>query len=144
MAHILPSKPKGHLAVAALRVLQHGQGRPARSDEIASLLGWGHEETLVILRGLVEIGILKMHETPFEARFELRDHAKLEELPEEGEEAELEEEVADFQRRNRSRREEIERMLREGELEQRKKKKAADLEKQFDEFRKKKRPAEED
>ena len=27
---------------------------PARSEEIAELLGWGHEETLVVLRGLVE------------------------------------------------------------------------------------------
>ena len=140
MARILPSKTKGHLAVAALRVLEHREGRFPRSEEIAELLGWGHEETLVILRGLVEAGILRVHQTPFEARFECRDHLKLEELPEEGDEGQLDEEVADFQRRSRSRKEELERMFREGETERRKQEKAGQLERQFAEFRKKKKP----
>ena len=140
MARVLPSKTRGHLAVAALRVAQHRESRPARADEIAALLGWGHEETLVVLKALVDAGVLRMHETPFEVRFELVDHMKLETLPEEGEEPVLEEEVADFHRRTKSRREEMERMFREGEVDKQRKKKVEDLEAQFDQFRKKKRP----
>jgi len=140
MVQVLPSKTKGHLAVAALRVIEHREVRPARAEEIAAMLGWGLEETLVVLRGLVDAGVLRMNETPFEVRFERSDHLKLESLPEEGEEAALEEEVADFQRRSRTRREELERMLREGDVDKRKKQKADDLESQFDQFRKKKRP----
>jgi len=140
MAQVVPSKQKGHLAVAALRVTANRENRPARPDEIATLLGWGLEETLVVMRGLVDCGVARMHETPFEVHFELLDHLKLEELPEEGEEPELDEEVAEFHRRNKTRREELERMFREGEADQRRKKKVEELEQQFSEFRKKKRP----
>ena len=141
MAPILPSRQKGHLAVAALRVITHRENRPPRPDEIAALLGWGLEETLVVMRGLVDAGVTRMHETPFEVHFELLDHLKLEELPEEGEQPELDEDVAEFQRRSKTRREELERMFREGEADERRKKKVEELEQQFSEFRKKKRPS---
>jgi hypothetical protein len=140
VANVLPSRAKGHLTIAALRILAHREGRGPRSEEIAEMLGWGHEETLVVLRGLVDIGVLRMNETPFEVRFELGDHLRLEELPEGEDEEELQSEVEDFQRRSRSRKEELDRMFQAGEGSRKRKEKLASLEEEFSEFRKKKPP----
>jgi hypothetical protein len=135
---LLPSQPKAHLAVAAIRIAQHRGGRPPRPDEIASLLGWGDAETLVVLRQLVDFGVLRLHETPFEARFEVVDHLKLEELPAQENEGELQEEVESFHRKTETRRKELDQMFSSGELERRKKKEMEELERQFSEFKKKK------
>jgi hypothetical protein len=138
MPTLLPAQPKAHLAVAAIRIALHQGGRPPRPDEIAALLGWGDAETLVVLRQLVDFGVLRMHETPFEARFEVEDHRKIEELPAEEKEGELQDEVDNFHRKSETRRKELDRMFSTGELEERKKKEMERLEQQFSEFKKKK------
>jgi hypothetical protein len=137
---LLPAQAKAHLAVAAIRIAQHRGGRPPRPDEIAALLGWGDAETLVVLRQLVDFGVLHLHETPFEARFEVADHRKIEDLPRAEKEGELQEEVESFHRKSETRRKELDRMFTTGELEQRKKKELDELAKQFAEFKKKPRP----
>lgn len=139
MPKLLPAQAKAHLAVAAIRIALHRGGRPPKPDEIASLLGWGDAETLVVLRQLVDFGVLRMHETPFEARFEVEDHLKIEELPREENEDELKEEVDSFHRKTETRLKEIDRMFSSGEMEQRKQKEMQRLEQQFSEFKKKKR-----
>ncbi|MCK4413007.1 MAG: hypothetical protein KAY32_05650 [Candidatus Eisenbacteria sp.] len=140
MTKVLPSRAKGHLVVAAMRILEHREGRGPRSDEISALLEWGHEETLVVLRGLVDTGVLRMNETPFEVRFERADHLRLEELPAQENERELQNEVEEFQRRSRSRKEELDKMFQAGEGARQRKEKVASLEEEFSEFRKKKAP----
>jgi hypothetical protein len=135
---LLPSQKRAHLAVAAIRIAQHRGGRPPRADEIAALVGWGDAETLVVLRQLVDFGVLLMHETPFEARFEVEDHRKIEALPEAEKEGELQEEVDSFHRKSKSRQKVLDEMFSTGELEKRKKKEMEELEKQFSEFKKKK------
>jgi hypothetical protein len=135
---LLPSQPKAHLAVAAIRVAQHRGGRPPRPDDITLLLGWGDAETLVVLRQLVDFGVLRLHETPFEARFEVIDHRRIEDLPLADREGELQEEVETFHRKTETRRKELDKMFSSGEMERRKKKEMEELEKQFSEFRKKK------
>ena len=81
-----------------------------------------------------------MNESPFEVRFERLDHLRLEELPEQEEEVELQNEVEDFQRRSRFRKEELEKMFQAGEAARRRKEKIAGLEEEFSQFRKKKTP----
>ncbi len=138
MPKVQPSRSKAHLTVAAIRLLAYRESRPPGPEEIAHVLGWGDAETLVILRQLVDAGILLMHETPFEVRFEIADHRLVDELPEGTEEGELRQEVERFQRQTQTRQEEMERMFQSGETEQRRKQEIADLAKQFAEFRKKK------
>lgn len=138
MSKVLPSREKGHLAVAAVRVLDHLHASPPSAAQIAELLAWGDEETHFVLRGLIDSGILREHETPFEPHYELIDHLLLESLTPEAEKEVLGEEVEDFKRRFKSRHEQIEQMFRSGEQEQQRKAKRDSLEQQFADFKKKK------
>ena len=137
MADVLPSREDGHLAVAAIRVLRHQQGRPPSPAEIEKLLGWGDEQTHVVLRGLVGGGILRMHETPFDAHFEIDDHGKLDDLLPEAEQSALGSEVDEFKQRARSRQDKMADLLASGDLKTDKSKEMESLEKQFAEFKKK-------
>ncbi len=138
MTDRLPSQEDGHLAVAAIRVLRNKQTRPPTPEEIAALLEWTEEETRVVLRGLTKVEILSMHETPFEIRFDLIDHAGLEDLPTEGSKEHLDDEVASFKRRSQSRQEKLEEMLTGGEMDKKKQEKLDALEREFSDFKKKK------
>ena len=140
MPKVLPSREKGHLAVAAVRVLHHLHASPPSAAQIAELLAWGDEETHFVLRGLVDTGILRQHQTPFEPHYELIDHQLVESLQLEAEKEVLGEEVEEFKRRSKSRHERLESMFRSGEQEQKKKAKQSSLEQQFADFKKKPRP----
>jgi len=139
VAKTLPTRDRGHLLVAAVLVLRHRTGHPPRPQELAELLGWGDEQTHLVARGLVDFGVLRMHETPFDARLEVVDHRRLDELPEEEGEA-LQSEVDRFRRTDRERKEKLEQMFSSGEIDERRKRETEALEKQFAEFRKKKSP----
>ncbi len=136
MTDVRPAREKGHLAVAAIRVLHHQQGTPPSPDQIGGLLDWGDEETHVVLHGLVEAGILKLHKTPFDAHYEVGDHLELEDLATADEQEGLQDEVEDFQRRSRSKQEKMEELLRSGGVGKEKSKQMEELEKQFSEFKK--------
>lgn len=143
MPAVLPSRERGHLAVAALRVCRHRNGQPPRPADIAALLGWGLEETLAVVRGLADAGILRIHETPYEIRLDVDDHRKIEELTPEAEKEALRGEVDAFRRKSKERREEIDRLFQSGDVERRKREEAGDLAKDFEEFRKRgRRPPE--
>ncbi|MFC1573085.1 hypothetical protein ACFL6M_05745 [Candidatus Eisenbacteria bacterium] len=137
MTKVLPSKEKAHLAVAAVRVIQHRQGRPPEPAEISEMLGWGSEETHVVLRGLVDAGIVTMHKTPFEAHYEISDHLKIEELPAEADREKLRDEVDAFHERSKSKQQKMEELLKSGDLDEKKKQELDSLEKDFAEFKKK-------
>lgn len=137
MADVLPSREKGHLAVAAIRVIAHRQNTPPTPADIAEMLDWGDEETHVVLRGLVSVGIVHLQQTPFEAHYEVADHVKLEELPREEDKERLENEVADFQRRTRSKHAEIEKLFEEDEAGKKRREKMKALEQEFANFKKK-------
>ena len=138
MPKVLPSREKGHLVVAAVRVLCHLQASPPSAAQIGELLTWGDEETHFVLRGLVDIGVLRDHQMPFEPHYALIDHQLLESLTLEADKEVLGDEVEDFKRRSRSRHETIENMFRSGEQEKLKKAKQSTLEQQFTDFKKKK------
>ncbi len=136
MAETRPSRENAQLAVAAVRVLLHKHVRPPTPAEIGELLDWGDEETHVVLYGLVEAGILRANENPFEVRYELLDHLKVEELPLEADREALQDEVDDFKKRSELRHKEIEEMLRAGGTDNKKKQQMEELEKQFSDFKK--------
>ncbi len=138
MSTVLPSRERAHLAVAAVRVLHHKQSTPPSAAQIAGLLEWTGEETHVVLRGLVDVGILREHETPFEVHYEVADHIKVEDLRPEAEKEVLDDEVQDFKRRVKTRQEQIENMFRSDSCGEQKKAKHSSLEEQFKEFQKKK------
>lgn len=139
MPDVTPSRERAHLLLAAIRVAAHREGKPPAPQEIARLLDWTVEETLVVIRGLADRGILQLHETPFELRVEIAEHLKAEELPAEADRAALRGEVDEFKRKSQKRHEELERMFTSGESDRKRKEAVADLATEFEKFRKKDR-----
>ena len=139
MVDVRPTREKGHLVVAAIRVHRHKAGTPPGPKDIAELLEWGVEETHVVLHGLVIADILILHESPFEACYEIKKYPLLEELPGEEEQDALEDEVVEFKRANKSKQDELEKMFDSGEVEEKKKSQMENLEEDFSRFKEKSR-----
>jgi|RhiMethySRZTD1v2_1073278.scaffolds.fasta_scaffold248380_2 hypothetical protein len=76
-----PAQSQAHLAVAAIRVLQHQEQRPPTVEEIASLLRFSKEYTGHLVRALDAAGIVQIIKSAFDQRVEVRDHHKIEALP---------------------------------------------------------------
>lgn len=132
-----PSYEDGHLVVAATRVLTHKANKPPTPEQIADLLGQPVDfiRTLVVTLG--DEGILKVVENPFEIRVEIKDHAKLDDLPREADGPTISDELDSFIQKKKDEYEATERMLSMDEIEKKQKEKMSKLEA---EMKKMKRP----
>jgi hypothetical protein len=126
MAH-KPCYEDGHLIVAAVRVLSHKADKPPTPEGIADLLGLAPDfvRNLVVVLG--EEGILKVVENPFEIRVEVKNHAKLEDLPRESQGPSIQDELDEFVKRKRKEVEDTGKMFAIDEMEKKKKEKLARL-----------------
>ncbi len=88
---------ESHLFVAAIRVHEHLHGVPPTIDEIGRMLSFSAEQAGFVSRRLAEMGIVEAVQGSFGARFFIRDHLKLEEIPRGDTGRRLEEEVKKFQ-----------------------------------------------
>lgn len=88
---------ESHLFVAAIRVHEHLHGVPPTLDEIGRMLGFSGEQAGFVSRRLAEMGIVEAVHGSFGARFFIRDHCKLEQIPRGETGRRLEEEVKKFQ-----------------------------------------------
>lgn len=87
---------KAHLFVAALRILTHQHSAPPSVEEISTMLGLSVEQGLLIARSLLKEGIIAEVEGAYGNRLLVKDHLKLEEIPQEVPESKLEEELKRF------------------------------------------------
>ena len=133
-----PSYQESHLVVAAVRILEHKSGKSPSADEIADLAGLGREKVHVLIHELAQRRILRVLQTPFDVRVDVIDPKPLEDLPKEDTGPGVAEELADFSERSKEKTREMERMLRGGEAEKRRKERVAKLEEQFKSFKPKK------
>lgn len=89
---------ESHLFVAAIRVHEHLHGVPPTLDEIGRMLNFSAEKAGFISRRLAELGVVEaVVQGSFGARFFIRDHRRLEEIPRGETGPRLEEEVKKFQ-----------------------------------------------
>jgi len=98
----MPSRPKdlyseAHLLVAAIRLHEHAQARPATIEDACRMLGFSSEHAGIICRRLVELGVIESVQGSFGARLFIRDHLKIEDIPRGETGRRLEEEVKKFQ-----------------------------------------------
>lgn len=108
----LPSRHEAHLVVAAVRVLDHVEKHPPTETEVAALLQWHEDRARVVAHGLVEYGALDAIKSPFEVRYRVSDHAKVDALPEgEGVDDSISKEMKAFEERSQADQAEIERMF---------------------------------
>lgn len=131
-----PSYADGHLFVAAIRVLDHREGRPPTVEEVASLLGHSREIAYHIARGLAERGIVHLLAGPFETRIEITDHTALEGLPRGEDGPAFEEDLRAFQEKKRKDRDEMGGFFAEGGVEKKKQEKLSKMEEEFRKFKK--------
>jgi len=98
----MPGQPKdlyseAHLLVAAIRLHEHAQARPATLEDACRMLGFSTEHAGIIRRRLVELGALESVQGSFGERLFIRDHLKIEEIPRGEIGRRLEDEVKKFQ-----------------------------------------------
>lgn len=126
---------RGHLLVAAIRVLKHTNGRSPDEIAVADLVNLPPEVVRTALAHLADSGIVRIVRTPFEARVELGDHTALESLPHEKDEPRMEEEVKQFLGGKKDRHQGLTTLFRSGEMDERSKQKHAGLEEKLKGFR---------
>ena len=88
---------QGHLIIAAIRVCEHLNSRPPTVDDVCRIIHYSLEQGHFICRKLQEHGILKTVEGSFGTRLFINDHLKLEELPRDEPEINLENDLKKFQ-----------------------------------------------
>ena len=127
---------EGHLLVACIRVLSHQRKHPPKAEEITELLGWPHEKVGFLLRGLVEDEILVRVGSAYDERYEIRDHLKLETLPQADDDSGLADDIKAFDEKMAQEQAKLESLFREGE-EPAKKKRISALDDDFQKFQRK-------
>lgn len=126
-----------HLVVSAARVFEHQQGMPPSVEQICEMLRFNPEQGHLVCRRMKELGIIDIVEGAFGTRLYIRDHLKIEDIPQGKKESDLSKDLAAFQ----NSRKEISKKVESFKAQQAEKKKTlfADLEKQLKESLEKKK-----
>lgn len=93
---------EAHLLVAAIRVHEHLHSQPPTLEDVCRMLAFSAEHAGIISRRLEDLGIVEAVQGSFGARFFVRDHRKLEDIPRGELGRKLEDEVKKFQDLQRS------------------------------------------
>jgi hypothetical protein len=88
---------EGHLFVASIRILEHQNGSPPTLAQVAKMMGISGEQAGLISRRLQENDIIEQVEGAFGERWGVLDHLKLETLPREASNTELDNALKKFQ-----------------------------------------------
>jgi Mn-dependent DtxR family transcriptional regulator len=85
-----------HLIVSAIRLLEHRRNAPPSLEDVAELLGISVEETNHLARKMSEMGIVEVIENAGSVRLFVKDHRRIEEIPDQSEENRLAAELEKF------------------------------------------------
>ena len=135
-----PRYRDGHAVVAAVRVHETKEGRPPTSAEIAQLLGWHADLAGVVTRSLCELGVLKALQSPYDLRFEVRDHLALEKLEDEQTQSGFASELESFAQAKEREHERLASFLQSGQPAKAPEPPSEQLDSAFRDFRRSKKP----
>jgi hypothetical protein len=121
--------------VAAVRVLEHQLKRAPTVDELGGLLDYAREYAGHLVRALESQGILHAIHGPFDTRVEIRDHTKIEELPEEDRGPGFKDEVDDFHRKFEEKQKKLQNLFDSDEAQQRQRKRFENLDEELKDFK---------
>ena len=85
-----------HLLVAAIRVCEHQMSSPPTIDDISKILAKSLERSNYVCRKLEELGVIESIEGSYGNRLFVRDHLKIEDIPRDANETQLDEELQKF------------------------------------------------
>jgi hypothetical protein len=97
-----------HLFVAAIRVYEHQMSSPPTIEAISKILAMSLERSNYVCRKLKELGVIESVEGSYGIRLFLRDHLKIEEIPRDTNETQLDEELQKFKNSQKALTEKIE------------------------------------
>lgn len=92
---------QGHLVVAGIRVLENRHHHPPTEEDLAQLLDMSREWVGVLVRALADAGAVRLVESAFTLRVELRDHLALEKLTRESEAKTIDRELQEFHQKRK-------------------------------------------
>lgn len=124
-----------HVLVAAVRVLERLEGRPATVEEAADLIRMSREVAFHLVRRLAALGAVRLVETPFEMRVLIADHPRLETLPRDEASPSIASDFQTFRTKSEEKMKALDHLFEGGALEKKKKERASTLEQQFKQFR---------
>ena len=130
---------EAHLLVAAIRIFDHLNSRPPNDAELCRTIDLSIERCNFLCRRLEDLGVIEAIEGSYGARWYVRDHLNIEDIPRGEPEIKMEDELKKFQDNQKAFSQKMETM----QAEQKKKKKGlfADIEKKLkEEIEKKKVP----
>jgi len=110
---------QSHLIVAAIRVLSHTGVEAPSISEVCDLLKFSLEQGHLICKKLHDAEIIEMVEGPFGIRLFVRNHLKIEEIPQNIEGTSLKDELEKFQSSRKDFKDRIEKFQSRKEQEQR-------------------------
>lgn len=111
---------KSHLMVAAIRVLEHRNGRAPSMLDVSEMLSFSLEEVGFVGKKLTDLGAIEITEGPYGRRLFLKDHRKLEEIPREEDGKGLAAEIEKFQSARKNVSQDVEAFKQRKQEEQRK------------------------
>jgi len=85
-----------HLFVAGIRVCENRDSAQPSIEAVCQLLALSLEQGNFVCKKLIEYGVIEMVEGAFGTRLFIKDHLKIEEIPQEEKGSDLEEEVKKF------------------------------------------------
>jgi hypothetical protein len=92
----------GHLMVAAIRLLTHRHNGPPSVEAVTEALQFSAEQANLVCSKLHELGIIEILEGGFGTRLFVRDHVKLETLPDDAQTPAFAEAIKKFQEDRKS------------------------------------------
>ena len=128
---------EAHLLVAAIRIFRNLNSRPPTVDDLSRTIHISIERGNLICRKLEEMGIIEAVAGSYGARWYIKDHLKIEDIPRGEPESKMEDELRKFQDSQKALSQKIETM--QAEQKQKKKNLFADMEKKLKEEIEKKR-----
>ncbi len=129
---------EAHLLVAAIRIFNHLNSRPPTVEDLCRTIHISIERGNLICRRLEELGIIEAVAGSYGARWYIKDHLKLEDIPRGEPGSKLDDELKKFQDSQKALSQKIESM--KAEQKQKKKNLFADMEKKLKEELEKKMP----
>ncbi|MBF0397998.1 MAG: hypothetical protein HQK78_14555, partial [Desulfobacterales bacterium] len=85
-----------HLVIAAIRILEYKDKIPPSIEKVCDLLSFSLESGNLICRKLKEMNILEILEGAYGNKLFIKEHIKIEEIPNETKETDIDEEVKKY------------------------------------------------
>lgn len=133
------TRQEAHLLLAGIRVLTHTGERPPTPEQLAELLQLPASAVRLQLTQLADLGAVALVTSAYETHAEVRDHLRVEVLPEESGPA-IADDLEDFDRRKREESERMAHLFDSGEHEQRQQDRLRRMDDDLKTFRDRKKP----